>query len=77
MSIQNMRIHFVESYHGVASRVCGKTPLVMMLKNDVAIFFGFASWTQFLARNYTNTTHKVKKKGAPPVWLKYTTSWYS
>ena len=58
-----MRVHSVESYHGVVSRVCGKKPLVMMLKSDVAVFFRFTSWMQFLACNYKNTP--LKAKGSP------------
>jgi hypothetical protein len=49
---ENLRVHYVEAYHGMPSRVHSNVPLVVMDKTRVAQRFGFASWTEFLALNY-------------------------
>lgn len=60
-TLQNMRTHFVECNHGAPTRTLSNTPKVMMLKSDVACFYGHTSWTQFLACNYKNKSNTSKK----------------
>ena len=51
-TLEHLRVHYVEAYSGMPSRVHSIVPLVVMDKSRVAQHFGFSSWTEFLALNY-------------------------
>jgi hypothetical protein len=51
-NLEILKTHFVECYYGAVTNILSKKPLVMVLKSDLASFWGYESWTEFLSKNY-------------------------
>ena len=49
------RVHYVSCYMGAPTSTYPAEPDIFVLKQDVAAFFKYATWTDFIANNYKHT----------------------